>query len=224
MIENSIKYLIFDYGDVLVYPVTGNWFITPNFYNIIEKNEIDMDAFGIGLNKASKFISSKMLTEEEEYSAFKKVYEIVLKELGINENLKEKAEKIAYEFVYSNEKHKLYEDVEENLERLYKKYKLIMLSDNWPCAHRLLKKWGIYKYFEKVYISSEYDVQKKDKVFFDYPIKDFAINCNETIFIDDKEELLDIAKNKGLQVILMNRNECDKESKYGIITSLNNIE
>ena len=80
-----------------------------------------------------------------------------------------------------------------------------MLSDNWPCAHRLLKKWGIYKYFEKVYISSEYDVQKKDKVFFDYPIKD-------------------IAKNKGLQVILMNRNECNKESKYGIITSLNNIE
>ena len=47
MIDNDIKYLIFDYGDVLVYPVTGNWFITPNFYNIIEKKEIDTNTIMI---------------------------------------------------------------------------------------------------------------------------------------------------------------------------------
>lgn len=40
MIIDNIKYLIFDYGDVLAYPITGHWFITPEFYSIIEKKKL----------------------------------------------------------------------------------------------------------------------------------------------------------------------------------------
>mgnify|MGYP003299869272 CR=1 FL=1 len=44
MIDNDIKYLIFDYGDVLVYPVTGNWFITSNFYKVFKGIEIAQES------------------------------------------------------------------------------------------------------------------------------------------------------------------------------------
>lgn len=222
MKEKKVKYLIFDYGDVLVYPVTKNWFITPSFYRIIDKENIDMDALNEGIKKASAYISAKMITEKEEYEAFKKAYEIILNSLGIDD-IEEKADHIAFEFAYSNEKYKLYSDVIENLKRLSKDYKLLMLSDNWPCAHRLLKFWRIYDYFDKVYISSEYECQKKDKVFFDYVIKDYSILRNQAIFVDDKEELLDIAKEKGFEVLLMDRKNTVKASKYKKINSLKEI-
>ena len=99
-----------------------------------------------------------------------------------------------------------------------------MLSDNWPCAHRLLKEWGISKYFEKVYISSEYEMQKKDKVFFDIPLKEFGINPKNVLFIDDKDYLLDIAKEKGMNVLLMDRDSNNKASKHQIINSLIEIK
>ena len=36
-----IKNIIFDVGDVLARPQTGHWFITPNFWNIIDKKFVD---------------------------------------------------------------------------------------------------------------------------------------------------------------------------------------
>ena len=223
MIIDNIKYLIFDYGDVLAYPITGHWFITPEFYSIIEKKEIDLSKFNNGVSKASEYISAEMKTENEEYEIFKKVYEIILNELEIDGDIRDKAMLIARDFVYSDRKHRLYKEVIKYLEKLSKKYKLILLSDNWPCANRLMRHWGISKYFEKTYISSEYKAVKSDKVFFDYPINEFNIKKGEAIFIDDKEELLDIAKEKGLEVILMDRKNAVKNSKYKVIKSLKEI-
>lgn len=224
MIEENIKYIIFDYGDVLVYPITGNWFITTNFYDVINKDEFNLEKFNESVAKASSIISKKMMTEADEEKAFVEVYRTILNNLDLDLNVDSAAKKLAYDFVYSNNKHSLYSEVKENLERLSKKYKLLMLSDNWPCAHRLLKEWGISKYFEKVYISSEYEMQKKDKVFFDIPLKEFGINPKNVLFIDDKDYLLDIAKEKGMNVLLMDRDSNNKASKHQIINSLIEIK
>ena len=224
MIEENIKYIIFDYGDVLVYPITGNWFITTNFYDVINKDEFNLEKFNESVAKASSIISKKMMTEADEEKAFVEVYRTILNNLDLDLNVDSAAKKLAYDFVYSNNKHSLYSEVKENLERLSKKYKLLMLSDNRPCAHRLLKEWGISKYFEKVYISSEYEMQKKDKVFFDIPLKEFGINPKNVLFIDDKDYLLDIAKEKGMNVLLMDRDSNNKASKHQIINSLIEIK
>ncbi len=114
----------------------------------------------------------------------------------------------------------MYDKVKEELEILSKKYTLLLLSDNWPCAIRILKNNEIYDYFEKIYISSIYGVQKKDKVFFDYPIDDYEIQKTEAIFVDDNEKLLDIAVQKGLEVRLMNREKEEINSKYKMINNL----
>lgn len=220
MINNEIKYLIFDYGDVLVYPVTGHWFITPKFYEFINKETIDMEIFNKSISKASKIISKEMHNEEIEYSTFIEVYKLILNDLKLKVDIDDVSRKIAEDFVYNDLKHELYEDVKTNIIRLSKKYKLIMLSDNWPCARRLLKIWGIYDCFEKIYISSECGCQKKEKIFFDYPIKEFNIKEGEAVFVDDKEELLDIAKEKGLETVLMDRKRLIQSSNHKIINNL----
>ena len=98
-----------------------------------------------------------------------------------------------------------------------------MLTDNWPCVIPFLKDNNLYDYFDKIYISSVYGVEKKDKVFFDYPIKDYNIKKGEALFIDDVESNLDIAKEKGLDVMQMDRYKKDIKSKYKVINDLKNI-
>lgn len=220
---DKIKYLILDYGDVLFYPGTEHWFITPNFYEIIGKDYIDINCLDKALAKVSNIISRKMITEDEEVIAFTEVYKSILSDLNITDNIDDKAIKIASDFVYSKGKHGIYNDVKDNLKRLSQKYKILMLSDNWPCARTVLKDEGIYDYFEKIYISSEYGCQKKDRIFFDFLIEDFNIKKGEAIFVDDKEILLDIAKEKNLGTILMDRNNKCENSKHRIIHSLNEI-
>ena len=102
-------------------------------------------------------------------------------------------------------------------------YKLILLTDNWPCAINYLKEFDLYDYFDKIYISSIYGVEKKDKTLFDYPIHEFNIKPGEALFIDDNELNLDNAKEKGFEVLLMDRENIIKDSKYEIINSLYNL-
>lgn len=104
-----------------------------------------------------------------------------------------------------------------------KKYKLLLLSDNWPDAIDSLKKYEIYDLFSKVYISSIYGQLKKDGDFFDNAIRDFNITEGEAVFIDDSEILLEIAVSKGLEVRLMDRERKIDNSKFRIVHDLKKI-
>lgn len=44
-----IKNIIFDIGGVLAQPKSGHWFITANFWNILNKNLIDEEKLKISL-------------------------------------------------------------------------------------------------------------------------------------------------------------------------------
>lgn len=213
------KYLILDFGKVLFYPVTGHWFITPLLIKIVDMDRINQEDLQKAMEKYNNILSQKITTEEEEYEMFYEFYRNVFKEIQyfIQDS---DIRKIAYDITYHDEKYKMYDKVKEELEILSKKYTLLLLSDNWPCAIRILKNNEIYDYFEKIYISSIYGVQKKDKVFFDYPIDDYEIKKTEAIFVDDNEKLLDIAVQKGLEVRLMNREKEEINSKYKMINNL----
>lgn len=219
------KYLILDFGLVLGKPKTGNWFITPNFYEIIGKNKIDLKRLNVLFNKYNENISKKIITKEEEYKAFKEFYLNIMNELKIVKNPEEVSERLAEDFVYNEEKYIMYDDVYEFLERESQKYIIILLSDNWPCVYAILKKWGIDRFFTKIYISSEYPALKKDGLLFDYAINEFKIKKDEAIFIDDNPELLEIADKKKLIPVLMDRTNLHKDySKYKRIQNLEEIK
>ena len=217
-----IKYIILDFGKVLAGPTTGNWDITPKFLELIKINKIDINILKEIRKKYSNILSEKIDTLEQEYNMFKRFYEGILKDYKLP-NYKNIAKEIAYDRTYNNNKYTLYPNVYEELKSLKEKYILILLTDNWPSVIPYMKENNIYDFFDKIYISSIYNQEKKDKLFFDNPIKDFNIKPGEAMFIDDNESLLDIAINKGLEVKLMDRSNTINNSKYQIINNLYEI-
>lgn len=218
------EYIILDFGLVLGKPKTGEWFITPNFFRILGTEKIDLKKLKFLFNKFNALISVKMTTREEEYESFKEFYYNVINEQNIVGNPKDQAEKLAQDFVYNEDKYVMYDDVYDFLSEASKENKLILLSDNWPCVYNILKRWNIYDFFTKLYISSEYCELKKDGKFFDRPINEFGIKENEAIFIDDNPDLLDVAVKKKLCPILMDRaNNYRQFNKYRRITKLNEV-
>ena len=151
---------------------------------------------------------------------FIRFYEPILNEFGYSKDI---AEKIAYDRTYNFDKYTLYDNIHDELKTLKEKYKLILLTDNWPCVIEYLKEYNLYDYFDNIYISSIYGVEKKDKILFNYPINELNIKQGEALFIDDNESNLDVAKEKGFDVMLMDRENKIKDSKYKIINNLNNI-
>mgnify|MGYP002623683013 CR=1 FL=1 len=220
---NNIKYLILDFGNVLVAPTTGSWDMTPKFLELIDINKLDIERMNKIRSKYGYILSEKIVNLEEEYDMFLRFYDSILSECNYPGYNKKIAEVVAYDRTYNYDKYRLYDGVLKELTALKTKYTLILLSDNWPCAIPYMKEFGLYDLFDKIYISSFYGVEKKDKVFFDYPIRDFNIKTGEGLFIDDNESLLEIAKEKGLNVMLMDRENNISNSKYKKIKSLRKI-
>lgn len=217
----NYKYIILDFGKVIAGPTTGHWDITPKFLELIDINKIDMNKFNVLRKKYQDILSEKVINLEEEYNMFFRFYDGILSGLNYSKDI---VKKIAYDRTYNFEKYTLYDNIYNELDILKEKYKLILLTDNWPCVIDYLNKYNLYNYFDKIYVSSFYGVEKKDKVFFDYPLNELNINPKEALFIDDNELNLDIAKEKGLDVLLMDRENEVKKSKYKIINNLFNIK
>ena len=159
-------------------------------------------------------------TLEEEYNMFINFYSNILNELQLDESL---AKDIAYDKVYNNSEYLLYDDVKDVLNVLNKKYKLIMLTNNFPSIIDYLKNEDIYDLFDKVYVSSICETSKNEEKFFDMVINDYNIKENEALFIDDFEDNLDIGIRKKLNVVMLDR-ENKKESKYKKISNLVELE
>lgn len=216
------KYIILDFGKVLAYPVTGDWFITPLFLKLIDMTKIDKEELLKLMGNYNDILSRSATTLEEEYDIFYDFYKNVLNDINYPVT-EDTIHLLAHDITYNDNKYEFYDNIDEELEQLSKKYILILLSDNWPCAFHIMKNRGIDKFFKKMYISSVYEVQKKDGIFFDYPINDFNIKEGEAIFVDDNEKLLDVGVTKGLEVRLMDRDGKNNQSKYRIINNLEQI-
>ena len=214
------KYIVLDFGKVVAAPTTGSWDITPKFLELIDINKINIDKFKELRKQYGSILLERVTTLDEEYNMFIRFYEPILKEFGYSRDI---AEKIAYDRTYNFDKYTLYENIHNELKKLKEKYKLILLTDNWPCVIDYLKEYNLYDFFDNIYISSMYGVEKKDKILFDYPINELNIKQGEALFIDDNESNLDIAKEKSFDVMLMDRENKINDSKYKIINNLNNI-
>lgn len=217
----SYKYIVLDFGKVIAAPTTGDWDITPKFLELININTIDIEKYMKYRRKYGNTLSSQITTLEEEYNTFYRFYSSILSHFNISTDI---IKEIAYDRTYNFDKYTLYDNIYEELKSLKEKYKLVLLTDNWPCVIDYLKRYNLYNYFDNIYISSFYGVEKKDKILFDYPINELNIKPGEALFIDDNESNLDIAKAKGFDVLLMDRENKIKESKYKIINNLDIIE
>lgn len=221
---DKTKYIILDFGKVIAAPTTGNWFITPKFIELIDMSKIDVNEFNEKVKLFSSILSKKVKTYEEEYLMFFEFYDNILRSLDYSNLTRDLVQKLATDITYESTKYTMYPNVIEELELLSKNYTLIMLTDNWPCVRHILKEYGIYNYFDNIYVSSELGCEKKDGILFDYPIKNYCLEPGDAIFIDDNEKLLDIAEKKGLDTRLMVR-DANREitSNHIIINNLKEL-
>ena len=162
-------------------------------------------------------------TEEEEYNVFSNFYYCVLKKINYKNISKDIANKLSYDCVYNDDKYYFYEDVKKELEKLSKKYNLYMITDAWPSIYRVLDSFELSKYFKGVIIFSIESKTKDDGLFNIFIEKNKNVIPEESFYIDDREDLLDKAKELGFNVLLMDRTKKCKKSKHNIIYELADI-
>lgn len=148
----NVKAILFDSGKVLNEPATGNWFITPNFFEFVDRKRYDSipngkkrDAFKI----AGEYIKGQNLivNEDEEYKHFVQYYKIFSSHLPeLNLSMKN-INAIAEDLVYNYDKYKFYDDVVHIIPMLAERYKLAVVSDAWPSLENVFKKAGMRDYF-----------------------------------------------------------------------------
>ena len=224
----NIKAILFDSGRTLNVPKTGNWFITPKFYEIIKnpKFEVNEEILYNAMEKACEYANKILIvkTEEEEFLMFKEFYSILLKESKYPDISSDILDKLAKDNVYNDDKFEFFDDVESSLKTLKGKFVLGVVSDTWPSLERVFINKGLRKYFSTFIMSSIYGSYKAEKLLFKVALEELNLQPNEAIFIDDSESNLIAAEEFGMLPILIDR--CgikELKSKYTIIRSLEEL-
>ncbi|MCL2479896.1 MAG: hypothetical protein FWF22_10360, partial [Treponema sp.] len=133
-----INTILLDFGGVLAYPISGNWFIpfdlmkitglATTFKMFFKKNKMNK-AFIAGNEYLQK--NHKLSTEDEEYEQFCQFYRIVFKEMKIN--VKDQViNKLARSRVFDDFQIHVYDDSASGIRELKEKYKVMIISDTWP--------------------------------------------------------------------------------------------
>ena len=221
----NIRNVIFDNGGVLANPRTGHWYMTTNFWKILDINEeSNKDIIKEAMKKYQYILTQEPKTELEEYNMFVEFYYQVLREIDYNNLSKEIAGKLASDCVYNDDKYVFFDDVDTELRKLSEKYDLYMISDAWASSFRVLDNRNISKYFKSIMISAMESKTKREGLFEIFLEKHKNIVPQESIFIDDRKDILDKASECGFKVLLMDRNGESTDNKYKVIHNLEEID
>ncbi len=221
----GIKAIIFDSGNTLNIPRTGHWFVTPNFFHIIKKEQLTCtekqfsDAMKIAYDYIDKIVFVK--TEEQEYLMFKEFYEILLKEINYPDISENNITLLSNDNVYNDDKFLFFDDVEPSIIRLKGDYLLGIVSDTWPSLERVFINKKLRQHFSTFIMSSVYGTNKSEDTLFKIAIDELGVKPQEAIFIDDNESNLIVAEKFGMVPILISRSDTQiAKSRYPIIKSL----
>lgn len=89
------------------------------------------------------------------------------------------------------------------LKRLKNQYNLILFSDSFKeMADLIIKKYSLDKLFNKMIFSHELGLRKPESKIYEKLIELTKINPDESLFIDDREVNIIVAKEHGFKTIL----------------------
>lgn len=211
-----IRSILFDSGRVLNMSSTGHWFISPKFFEYVNKEKflsIEKEKINNAFSNAQKYLFNEKLIKDrkEELKHFINFYKL------FSENLPEieikNIEELARDIVYNTSKYVFYDDVKEVIPRLKNKYKMAVVSDAWPSLENVFIDADMKKYFEKIVISTQIGTLKPDPKMYETAIKSLDVNNSETIFIDDNINNCMGAEKIGIKSILMSRENYDEDKE-----------
>lgn len=208
----NIKAVLFDSGRVLNGPVTGHWFITPNFWEYVDKSvfdSLDKSKIAFAFAEADKYIVTQklMTTKDEEYQHFIRFYEIFSSRLPELKLTFDVIENIAKDLVFNPTKYSFYDDALEVVPKLKNKYKLAIVSDAWPSLLDVYEENNMTQYFDSIVISSFLGTSKPDRKMYNAALQELNIKSEEAIFIDDSLKNCMGAMSVGINTVLLCRNK-----------------
>ncbi len=99
--------------------------------------------------------------------------------------------------------YQLNEEVIGMIKKLKKKYRVILLSDNFDAMSTALRKdRRLTELFERMYFSNEFHLSKHDEHIFKKVLAEENKTAEECVFIDDKEANVKLAKKVGMRGIV----------------------
>lgn len=188
-----IKAIIFDLGGVVIYPEVEK--IKNYIANYIG---IDYGAFHDFFGKYNSDLIKGKISLSEVYSEVVKHFQ--LKKFSAQDMVKEHLK--IFQRIIEN----LDEDVLNLVERLKKNYIVVCLVNAELDVVPLVRKRGIYDYFQHAYISAEMAMEKPDPEIYKAVLNDLGYKPQETVFVDDKESNVIAARRLGIHGILYKNN------------------
>jgi putative hydrolase of the HAD superfamily len=218
----KIKAILFDSGYTLNYPRTGNWFITPKFYEYVSRNSIDATLLMKAIRSSNIFLNNNhnIKTENEELQQFKEFYSIVLNECHYPRSTDAVIEGLAQDCVYNDNKYIFFDDVEQSLIHLKNKFELGVVSDTWPSLERVFKNKGLRDYFSTFVMSSVFGITKASEKLFKIALEELNHSPEEAIFVDDSHKNLIVASKLGMVPFQILRYSSKKANLYKLYSKL----
>jgi putative hydrolase of the HAD superfamily len=206
----NIKAILFDSGKVLNGPVTGHWFISPDFFAHIKEKEfsgIPKARRNAAFHKAGQYLAKQnlILTQEDEYKHFLQYYRIFFDQLPELKTNQEQIVAVASDLVFNDSKYKFYQDVMKVVPELHKNYKLAVVSDAWPSLENVFAKADMKKYFSSFVVSSMKGVAKPHEMMYREALEELAVAPAEAVFIDDNIRNCNGARKLGINSLLLCR-------------------
>lgn len=184
-----IKLIIFDVGGILIEEAAN----TAMYKNIAKFLGVSEEAY----NEARKPYWNLATTGE---LSLKQLYEKVLKKL----NKKMKADDVVKKHL---EEYEIIEKVRNQeiidiIEELKLNYEVVALTNTEIEMGEFNKQNGLYQYYERAFLSTELHMKKPDSMIFQKVLDECHVRAEEAVFIDDKEEYTEAARELGIPSIL----------------------
>ena len=220
-----IKGIFFDAGWTLLYPTSEVWWFPKECIDPSLLDGIPDGKREAAFQRALKYLDDNhlVLTEEAEIAQFKALYSMIASDLPELALTKRQIDALVHAQV-SGIYECFFDDALPTLKALHGKYKLGIISDNWPSLKQRLKSGGVDSYFSTVTISSYLGTFKPDKRMYLHALEQMKLPPEQTIFIDDGVENLEGAEKCGIQPVLITaKPHAESGGKYPSIKKLSEL-
>lgn len=148
---------------------------------------------------------------DQELQFFKQWYLSVFEDIGIIDQIEERAEFLINHLWYI--KKQLYPETIKVLEYFKNKgFKMGVISDCPPSLEMTLKNVGIHNYFTSFSASSLVGAGKPSPIIFNDALNKLGVRAEECIFVDDTKNEADGAREQGFTSFYLDRTgECKEE-------------